>query len=198
MENKISRTLLDESFTYETYRKFVDYLLAKGKSTGTEQTPERYEYTKLNVQRMNRLDKSIVLNDELKAELAKLNRKLIWLVIVEAWCGDVSQILPALAKISEESDMIEFRCILRDENPGIMNQYLTNGAKSIPVLVCYDAETLTEIWKWGPRPDEAQKMMMDMNAGGVAKEDRIIKIQLWYAENKSKSLQNEILNLLKT
>ncbi len=67
-------------------------------------------------------------------------RKL--LVIAEAWCGDVYRELPTAVRIAEAADM-DLRIFLRDENPDIMDEFLSNDGKSraIPVFVFYTADT---------------------------------------------------------
>lgn len=63
-------------------------------------------------------------------------RKL--LAIAEAWCGDVYRELPTAVRIAEAAGM-ELRIFLRDENPDIMDEFVSNNGKSraIPVFVFY-------------------------------------------------------------
>jgi hypothetical protein len=74
------------------------------------------------------------------SELADGPRKL--LAIVEAWCGDVYRELPTAVRIAESAG-IDLRIFLRDENPDIMDEFLSNDGKSraIPVFVFYTADT---------------------------------------------------------
>jgi hypothetical protein len=147
---------------------------------------------------MMRLDKTTIINEVLKKELKELSRKLIWLVIAEPWCGDVAHNLPVIAKMAELNKNIDLRIILRDKNPDIMNQYLTNGGKAIPILVCFDAETMTELGKWGPRPSPAQKLAVELkNDPNVTAEEKKKKIISWYSEDKTNTIQNEFLKLIK-
>jgi hypothetical protein len=69
-------------------------------------------------------------------------RKL--LVIAEAWCGDVYRELPTAVRIAESAG-IDLRIFLRDENPDIMDEFLSNNGKSraIPVFVFYTATQST-------------------------------------------------------
>src|SRR5580658_4094002 len=64
------------------------------------------------------------------------------LAIAEAWCGDVYRELPTLARIAEASGM-DLRVFLRDQNPDIMDEFLSNDGKSraIPVFVFYTRDT---------------------------------------------------------
>jgi len=73
-------------------------------------------------------------------ELAEGPRRL--LAIAEAWCGDVYRELPTAVRIAESTGM-ELRIFLRDENPDIMDEFLSNNGKSraIPVFAFYTADT---------------------------------------------------------
>ncbi len=64
------------------------------------------------------------------------------LALAEAWCGDVYRELPTLARIAEATGM-ELRVFLRDENPDIMDEFLSNDgkARAIPVFVFYTSDT---------------------------------------------------------
>ncbi|HEX4138405.1 MAG TPA: thioredoxin family protein [Bryobacteraceae bacterium] len=63
------------------------------------------------------------------------------LAIAEAWCGDVYRELPTQVRIAEATGM-ELRIFFRDENPDIMDEFLSNSGKSraIPVFVYYTAD----------------------------------------------------------
>jgi hypothetical protein len=60
------------------------------------------------------------------------------LALAEAWCGDVYRELPTIARISEATGA-NLRIFLRDQNPDIMDEFLSNNGKSraIPVFVFY-------------------------------------------------------------
>ena len=60
------------------------------------------------------------------------------LALAEAWCSDVYRELPTFVHIAEATGM-ELRIFLRDENPDIMDEFLSNEGKSraIPVFVFY-------------------------------------------------------------
>jgi thiol-disulfide isomerase/thioredoxin len=64
------------------------------------------------------------------------------LALAEPWCGDVYRELPTIVRIAEATGM-ELRIFFRDENPDIMDEFLSNGGKSraIPVFVFYTKET---------------------------------------------------------
>ncbi|WP_445665747.1 thioredoxin family protein [Fodinibius sp. AD559] len=191
-EQIITEKTIDEAYTYEEYRDMIDELLEQNKTTGDNHSDEMVHYTKMNVQRMSRWDKRIDLNDSLVDKLNSLDQKWTWLVITEAWCGDAAQNIPALVKMAEKTDNIDIRFILRDQNLDLMDEYLTNGGRSIPKLICLDAETLEEIGTWGPRPKLAQQKAMEWKENeSISKEEWARKLHKWYAENKTEGVQQE-------
>jgi hypothetical protein len=60
------------------------------------------------------------------------------LALAETWCGDVCRELPTIARIAEATS-ITLRVFLRDQNPDIMDEFLSNEGRSraIPVFVFY-------------------------------------------------------------
>ena len=196
-EKHITRELIEEAFTYNQYRQLIDKLLERGRTTGDKDSEEIIHYTRMNVQRMKRQDKQISLNESLKEKLENLGSNWIWLVITEGWCGDAAQNIPVINKMAEAAPNIELKFILRDEHPEIMDQYLTDGSRSIPKLVCLDAESLEEIGTWGPRPAVIQeKAMQWKDDPEISKEEWAEKLHKWYADNKTEEQQKEFEQLI--
>ena len=188
---------LKNSYSYSDYRNQVTTLLRQGKVTGNEQSEALANYTALNEARMNRLEKTISLTDEVKSSLSKLKSKYVWLVISEGWCGDAAQLLPIMHKMAEFSENIEMRIALRDENEELMNLFLTNGGKAIPKLIFINAETHEVLSDWGPRPLGAKNLIIDYKAEhGVVDETAKTNLQKWYLQDKGVSTQTEIMVLL--
>jgi hypothetical protein len=157
------------------------------------------EFTKLNLTRMKRIYKTMKVETRLQMLLKEMDKAQTWYVITEAWCGDSAQSLPAIAKLAELNSNIELRIILRDYNPDMMQKYLTNGSASIPKLFAVDANGI-ELFVWGPRPSEAQEILMNWKANPDGKTwVQFEKEQhTWYAKDKTQSLQNEFYETLST
>ena len=188
---------LAAAYTYAIYRQLIDRLLAEGKTTGPQQTPELTHYTELNVQRMSRLDKTVKLLPELVAATRQLRENYIWLILTEGWCGDAAQIVPVLEATAQASaGHLETRYLLRDENLDLMDRYLVGTSRAIPRLVVFRADTLTEVYNWGPRPAPAQELLLRLKAEGMAHEDYITQIHSWYAHDKTQTTQRELLALV--
>jgi len=196
MESIIQSSLAN-SITYETYRNTIDALLKGGKSTGHEQSEALTHYSELNVTRMNRLDKTMIVADEFTKQLKDLKGDYLWLVISEGWCGDAAQLVPIFHKMAELSPNIEMKIALRDDNDALMNLFLTNGARSIPKLIVIDKNTLEVLGDFGPRPQEAKQLILDYKAEhGVVDETAKTNLQLWYLHDKGLSTQQEIMAVM--
>lgn len=187
---------IEKAFEYAEYIKLIDDLLAEGKTTGEKQSEAMFNYGKINRQRMKRLGVTVELNESLKEKARNIEQKWIWLIITEGWCGDAAQNIPIIEKIAHENSNIETRYVLRDENLELMDKYLTNNARSIPKLICLDAETLEEIGTWGPRPQEAMDYFLEMRETGMEKTQMMENLQRWYIKDKEQSIQKEFEELL--
>ena len=174
----------------------IDDRLLVGKTTGPNQSEAMFNYGKLNRQRIQRLEKTVQLREEVKKASRSSDRKVIWLILTEGWCGDVAQNIPVIEKIAGESVNITTLYILRDENLELMDQFLTNGARSIPKLIALDAETHGVIGTWGSRLASAQELSYELKARGVAKPLIMEELQRWYNADKGQTIQTEFLKLI--
>ena len=182
--------------TYEEYRSHVAELLAQGLSTGAAQSPYLLEVSQLNQQRMDRLDRKNRLTEPFLDLAGKLQRRYRLLAISEGWCGDAAQTLPVINWIAGSSSQIELRVILRDEHPDVIDQFLTNGGRSIPKVIILDADTNEVLADWGPRPMVLQAMAMrHKRTGKPNKQEQLKAIHTWYARDKTLSTQAEFMQL---
>ena len=196
--SKITSHEIAIALGYDKYRSLIDSLMAENKTTGENHSEAYLHYTKMNVARMNRLDKTTKLIPEILALLPSLP-EMEWVVLTEAWCGDAAQNIPVLQKIAEASEgKIKMHLLLRDEHLPIMDEYLTNGGRSIPKLVALRKDTLEEVGTWGPRPEPVQDMVMEFKKqeNGDYKQFTEV-VQKWYAKDKTQTMQQEMLTLLK-
>jgi hypothetical protein len=181
---------------YKEYIQSVMNDIAAGnQDTLNEEQKELWEYKKLNLQRSSRIDKTYTVSDELKSVIMNIKNKQLWMVITEGWCGDSAQTLPHIVKMAELNPNIELKILLRDKNLDIMDLYLTNGTRSIPVLVIFD-EAGNELLKWGPRTKVLQEQMIQWKSEGIVKPELYEKLHLWYARNKGKEIEAEFIKIL--
>jgi len=188
LANRIKESSISyNNFLELTQQKLIDNEFRKN---------EKYDLTKLNLQRSNRIYKTYNVSEEIKRLSEKIKKEQTWVVITEDWCGDSAQNLPYIVKIAELNNKIELKIILRDQNLDVMDLYLTNGkSRSIPKLVAFDKDW-NELFQWGPRPKEAQLVVEQSIKEGLDKNVYLEKLHLWYTEDKGRSLEKEFMILI--
>ncbi|ATL48559.1 thioredoxin family protein [Chitinophaga caeni] len=190
---------VNKPMDYKTYREMMEVLVKAGRVSWDDSINYSPEYTKLNEQRMHRLDKTVHLISGLEEKLKNLDEQYTWVVITEPWCGDASQSVPVIQKAAEVNPNITIQYVMRDTHKDLMNEFLTNGSRSIPKLICYDTSNGKLKWHWGPRPAECQRLFLDMaKDDSIPFEEKAERLHKWYAQDKTMSLQNELLELVST
>jgi len=194
---QLIKSSLLNAMSYSEYINLVASLAKEDKTTGLVQSDALINYTKLNDRRMKRWIKTIRFSDEVIKQIKSVNQKLNWLVLTESWCGDASPALPVMHKITEINPNISLSILLRDENLELMNEFLTNGALSIPKLIAVDNTMEEVLATWGPRSTKATQLVMDYKQKyGVLSPEFKQNLQVWYNKDKGKSILNDLLQLL--
>lgn len=197
-KTQIIRNSLLKAVSYETYRNLIDKYEAEGKSSGEEQTEERVHYTALNQKRYKRLDKTIEIPEEKAQFFINYPKSVCLLVITESWCGDAAQIVPVVHKIVELNPKITMKLVFRDENEELMNLFLTNGGKAIPIVVFLDLEDKV-LARWGSRPSVAAKMVEEEKAkNGKLSPEFKEELQRWYNQDKGATIVDDFKKILET
>lgn len=128
--------------------------------------------------------------------LAAIGGRWRLLVLAEDWCGDASNTVPVLARLAADAPEVEMRVVKRDENPGLMDLYLTNGSRSIPLAVILD-EGGAPVGRWGPRPAELQAFVIDQKRAGDRTKGEIYRdTRAWYARDRGASTVREIVDAI--
>ena len=195
--NNIIKSGLENSMSYDAYRNLMIQLAEEEDTTGDEKSAARIDFTKLSSRRMKRWDKTLKINEASKKRLIDFDASVTWLVITESWCGDAAHVIPVLNKVAELNPKINLRLVLRDENPELMDMFLTDGNKSIPKMIMIDDETGAVLDTYGPRPSEATGYVKRFKAihGALTpefKED----LQHWYNKNKGVAIVEDVTEML--
>jgi hypothetical protein len=183
-----------EGLTYAAYMELMAVQAAAAPPPDDAEAAERIGYTKLNLHRSQRIARTWRPSGELAALAARLGPQL-WMVLTEPWCGDSAQCLPCLAVLADAAPGVDLRLLLRDENLDIMDQFLTDGKRSIPVLVGLDADG-GELLRWGPRPAAAQDVVDMAKSEGLAKPDLLERLHLWYGRDRGRHIDAELCVVL--
>lgn len=187
---------LQNSISYQEYRTLVKQL-TEYSNTGDTKNDTLANYTLLNHSRMKRWDKTIAIPKDIEKKIKSFKEEIIWLVIVESWCADAAHMLPVLNKLAEVNECIELRVVLRDENPELMNAFLTEGTKSIPIVLMIEKTSHRVIHTYGPRPSEAAAYVNRFKSkyGKLTSEFKE-DLQHWYNTNKGLNVMEDIVKAL--
>jgi len=88
----------------------------------------------------------------------------------------------------------KLRVLARDEFPEVVNAYLTNGTRSIPIAIGLDEE-FRELGHWGPRPLPLQAWML-ANKAMIPSPQRYAYARQWYARDRGVTTLEEMLNVV--
>jgi hypothetical protein len=179
------------------YLAHFDAILAGEVSDGMYADPHFIDYTKLNHARQRRWSRNLELEAETLSALKAIGRPQKWILITEAWCGDSAHNMPFIAEMAAQNPLIDLEIQLRDSPPFLIEKYLTNGGKSIPILVVRD-EDENDLCVWGPRPKGGQAIINEAKLNGTPMDLAKADLQKWYNADKGLSIQHELLNLLKS
>ncbi|MDP3773428.1 MAG: thioredoxin family protein [Gemmatimonadales bacterium] len=127
--------------------------------------------------------------------VAELGERFRVVVLAEDWCGDATNTVPVLAKWAELTPNVELRILRRDEHPEVMQRYLTDGTRSIPVAIVL-TEAMDEIGWWGPRPAELQEWVKEQRRAGRTKLDFYPEVRRWYAKDKGETTLRELFEVM--
>jgi hypothetical protein len=188
---------LKDAMGYQQYLKLIEQLHETNSTTGINQSELYVNFSKLNYRRMKRVYKTFSINADLAQVIEQLPPST-WVVITEAWCGDAAQTVPLMARLAELNPAIDLKLLLRDSHDSIMNEYLTNGGKAIPILVGFNAQ-YEQLFVWGPRPQPAQQMVRDYKALSEPKPDYLTfaeSVQKWYTADAGFTFSEEMTALL--
>ncbi|HFK5596116.1 thioredoxin family protein [Elizabethkingia anophelis] len=181
----------DEAVAYNEYLRHAGEILGNPRN---QQDVDYLEYYKLGIQRMNRMSEKYLPNEKQVETLAQKNFRGRILIISEAWCGDASQAIPVVVKFFEQ---YEVRITYRDQEPSLIDDFLTNGGKSIPIILFLD-ENFNVIGQWGPRPAHGKELLNKHknDPENYTKDDFYHELQVYYARNKGYDTIEELLEII--
>ncbi len=200
MSQVITRSLLENAMTYEGFKTEVERLYNQGQPTsGSPDDSALLAFTKLNLNRMGRNEKTNKVDPELASQIADFPKPMYWLVLVEGWCGDVAESVPVMHNLAKGFDHFRLGLIFRDQHLDVMDTFLTNGARAIPKLIIIDDEQLSVLTSWGPRPEPLQAFVDEQKQARYQYETKMDWVNSiheglhkWYAKDRGQTIQKEL------
>lgn len=126
--------------------------------------------------------------------VGKLPGRWHLLVLLEDWCGDAINTVPLVSALAEAAPNLELKVLGRDANPDLMDSHLTNGSRSIPVVMVLDEEYRELAW-WGPRPRPLQEWVLTEGLQ-LPPEERYAEARRWYARDGGRTTLEEVVSLM--
>ena len=192
-ERKNLKKYFLKGIDFSTYLKEMEEKV-RNKNAG-KISHTKLKITELNFHRIMRILRNYQISEDLQRLLQTFSSTQYWLVLSEHWCGDSAQTLPYIVKIAESHPLIQLKLLYRDQNPMLIDLYLTNNTRSIPKLIAF-SESGDELFLWGPRPKEAADLFYREKEAGLKKDEILNKLHLWYGRNRGKAIEKEFLAIL--
>lgn len=136
------------------------------------------------------------IDPDLTARLRTIPGEWRLLILADDWCGDAVNILPVVARLVEDVAAVDIRIVGREEIEGLMDRHLTDGSRSIPVIVLLDHTFSCRGW-WGPRPAGLQAWFQE-EGRYLPKPDRYRELRRRYARDRGAAIATEITDLIET
>jgi len=176
---------------FQQYQNLFQDILSDPNAPAPYNNIDYLDYTKLNWTRQQRWLKTGALDAVLAKKITDINQHQQWIIITEPWCGDASHTVPFIHMLTQLNPLINASYQLRDTEPFLIEQYLTNGGKAIPKLVIRN-EAGDDLLNWGPRPVECQAIYSGLTAANADFNTIKTELQKWYNQDKGQSFQREL------
>ena len=180
--------------TIKEYQDYFHSIINQEITSNPSNKENHLMYTKLNLSRFNRWLKLGEIHLENKKTILAISEPQEWIIISEPWCGDAAHSVPFIIKLASYNPLINVQFQLRDSENSEIESYLTNGTKSIPILIA--RKNGMDIFRWGPRPIPCQSFIEEFKKSNPTFDQLKEYTQKWYNKNKGIHIQNEICSLL--
>lgn len=179
----------NRAITFEQYVKDIEDEILSDKNL------EFKPYFELNKKRMDRILNTYLVKEAQMKQFDGLNYSGKLLIITEGWCGDAAQSLPVIYRFFKK--FLEIKIVYRDQNEDLMNQYLTNDSKSIPIVLILN-EDKEVVAHWGPRPEFGNELFRHYknNEETYPKEKLMEDMQMAYNKDKGVAIIDEMIKTI--
>lgn len=184
-----------KTYSWQAYNELMIDILNHASPPPPYDQAAYMDYLGLNHARQKRWFKTAQIKKDLIQKIKQINESQTWILITEPWCGDAAHSNPFIVLLAGLNPLIDLRIVLRDESPELIENYLTNGGKSIPILIIRDA-TNNDLAVWGPRPAPCQEIFLELKQSNASFEEQKVTLQNWYNQDKGETLQREIHALI--
>ena len=181
--------------TYDAYLETWEAHIAQPLK-GLDKSARKYLfYARYNAARSEKVVEAYEMDKKLAVLIDSIDTPQDWLILTEDWCVDSAYALPIISKAAARNPHINMRILLRDDNLDIMDQYLTDGGRSIPKLVAFGADG-AELFQWGPRPEALKQARETWKADGIEGPKLSEKGVAWYEAGGWQLVESELIDAI--
>jgi hypothetical protein len=184
-----------EGLTYDAYTEAWEEKLKRSMAELSADERRYQHYARYNWERAEAVEQEYMASEELREVMNTIDTPQLWMVLTDDWCGDSAFSLPIIARAASLSDHVTLRILRRDDNLDIMDQYLTDGSRSVPKLVAF-SEDGDELFEWGPRPADAAALREGLIAEGAEGKDVVEPLITWYEDGGYEDVEEELIDRL--
>jgi len=153
-------------------------------------------YLNYNWERQAHVHDNYTPSDDLQEAANTIEAPQLWMVLTEPWCGDSAFLLPVIAEAAQLTDDVTLRILLRDDNLDVMDQYLTDGSRSIPKMAAFSDDG-EELFTWGPRPEGASQKFAALRAEYDDKMEMVKKLIAYYEDGAWREADAELAQAIR-
>jgi len=153
-------------------------------------------YLNYNWERQAHVHDNYTPSDDLQEAANTIEAPQLWMVLTEPWCGDSAFLLPVIAEAAQLTDNVTLRILLRDDNLDVMDQYLTDGSRSIPKMAAFSDDG-EELFTWGPRPEGASQKFAALRAEYDDKMEMVKKLIAYYEDGAWREADAELAQAIR-
>jgi hypothetical protein len=184
--------------TYEEYRSDWKRQLDASPPEDADASERRmHYYLQYNWDRQAHVHETYSPSEELRSEVGDIESPQLWMILTEPWCGDSAFQLPVIAEAASLSDAVTLRILHRDDHLDLMDQYLTDGSRSIPKVVAFSGAG-EELFEWGPRPDGATQRYRSLKQEYDDKNEIIAELLKYYNDGGWREVDEELVAALRS
>jgi hypothetical protein len=118
-------------------------------------------------------------------------------IIMENWCGSSAGNVPFIVKLLQTLPSVNITIVPRDTNEDFMNAYLSDGKKSIPMVIGFD-DNDAELFVWGSSTKSQMEYVKSLQAQNLPFPDFVSTMRTWFKENNATAIEQEFIEILET
>ncbi|WP_027379807.1 thioredoxin family protein [Chryseobacterium daeguense] len=158
-------------------------------------TQDMLQKYQLSIERAEKIISSYKSNAEQEEKYLEADFNGNILIIAEGWCGDCSQSIPVIRQFFKHKNPVKI--LYRNENPDLMQLFLTNGNEAVPIVIFLD-EDCNILTHWGPRTKHGLQLFAKFRKDpeNYSREMFLKDLHTYYDINKGFDIMEEILEIL--